>query len=298
MALTLELLQGQESLKGLSEEQLNTIATLSANDETAVIGRTFGQIHSELDEAIKAVTGIGKNTNEKTSDYMKRMLQSQKDNIGGLTSQIADLEKKVKAGIDNDELRNQIASKDATIADLQKRYQEKDDEVKSLNEKSEKAIFGYRIGSDLRSAVGSVTFAEGVNDTMKTFAVERAIENVKGMNPAYIKGADGQDVLVFRDANGAEMRNPQNAMNLYTANELVEAELKKLGVVSDKGTGGAGGKAHQKKSAITGCSTKAEAIELIESMVMQRGISRRDVRFQEEVDKMYDENYAFIGTLK
>ena len=299
MALTAELLQGQEALNGLTEDQINAVVALSANDEKAVIGKTFGQIHSELDESIKEITGVGKNQNEKTSDYMKRMLSGQKSTLEEMTAKVADLEGKVKAGIGSEELKNQLASKDATIADLQKQYQSKADEIKNLKEENERTLFGYRISNDLNAAMSGIEFSEGTNDAMKAFAMEKAMSIVKGMNPTYMKGADGRETLIFKDESGVEMRNPENAMNLFTAKDLLKKELVNLGVVSTevKG-GGAGGKTPLQKATLSGVSTKAEAVEMIENMVKQRGISRHDPKFEAEVDKLYDENYEFISSLK
>lgn len=299
MALTAELLKGQEALSGLTEEQVNAVVALSANDEKAVIGKTFGQIHSELDESIKSITGIGKENNEKTSDYMRRMLSSQKENIDTLSTKVGELEQKVKDGIGSEELKTQLASKDATIADLQKKYQSKSDEIKSLKEENEKTLFGYRVGSELSAAMSGIEFADGTNDAMKAFAIEKAMGIVKGMNPTFVKSADGKDVLIFKDADGVEMRDPENAMNLFTAHGLLKSELAKLGVLSteEKG-GGAGGGAPKPKQTIGGCSTKAEAYDKMAEILKSRGISRHDSRWEDEMYELTKQNATLLDGLK
>lgn len=305
MALTSELLKKQEVLSGLTEDQIKVIETLSANEEKEVINTTFGKIHSELDVAINEITGVQKNPNEKTSDYMKRMLSGHVQKIEELNGSIkvledsnAELKKKVDEGISDEELKKQLGSKDATIAELQKKYSAKADEIKALKEQNEKNILDYRISSDLQGALAGIEFAEGTNEAMKRLAIANAMATVKGMNPTYVAGSDGVETLVFKDANGAEMLNPDNAMNRYTAAELIKGELVKLGVVSTEARGGgAGGRQPGAKQTIVGAKTRSEAIDIIESMVASRGIKRTDEAFQKEVDKIYDENYDALKNL-
>ena len=74
MALTKEILKANAALSALTDEQLENIVTLSANDENAVIAKKTGEIYGGLDADILAASGIGKNGTEKTFDYAKRVI--------------------------------------------------------------------------------------------------------------------------------------------------------------------------------------------------------------------------------
>ena len=53
--LTEEVLKANESLKDLTAEQIQTIATLSENDENTVIGQKFGEVYRQMDATIENV---------------------------------------------------------------------------------------------------------------------------------------------------------------------------------------------------------------------------------------------------
>ena len=80
MALTQEILLGNESLKSLKPEQLDLIVQMSKNDEESVIGSRIGKMYRDLDESIYKTSGIPRNGDEKTYLYMERALKSLKEN--------------------------------------------------------------------------------------------------------------------------------------------------------------------------------------------------------------------------
>ena len=70
--LTKETLIANEALKGLTEEQLTAITTLSENDENTVIGQKFGEVYRQMDSTIEKATGIKRDGDEKTYVYLGR----------------------------------------------------------------------------------------------------------------------------------------------------------------------------------------------------------------------------------
>ena len=69
MALTLDLLNAQEGLSGLTDEQKTALVGLSEREETDTFPKRFGEILGKMDTSIAAEGGISRNEGEKTSEY-------------------------------------------------------------------------------------------------------------------------------------------------------------------------------------------------------------------------------------
>ncbi|MGL5981136.1 MAG: hypothetical protein ACRCZY_09730, partial [Phocaeicola sp.] len=91
MALTAEVIKANEQLATLSDEQLSAIATLSLNDESAVLGARIGEIHGRYEADIKEIVGVDKNQGEKAYDYMKRVLGDYKGKVSTSSEAINEL---------------------------------------------------------------------------------------------------------------------------------------------------------------------------------------------------------------
>lgn len=92
--LTREIIAANAALAGLTEEQINTIVTLSQNDENAVIGARIGEIYRQMDTTIAEATGVARNGDEKTYLYLARAtktLKEQADSVTGLNAKITEL---------------------------------------------------------------------------------------------------------------------------------------------------------------------------------------------------------------
>jgi len=78
---------------GVSDDIAEKIATLSANDENAVIGKKLADVHSQYDADVYSTTGIQREQSEKTYDYVKRVLSKFKTEVGELTTVKSSLQK-------------------------------------------------------------------------------------------------------------------------------------------------------------------------------------------------------------
>ena len=72
MALVRDTILANEVLAGLTDEQITAIETLSRNDEDVVIGTRFGEVYRQMDSTIEKATGIKRNGDEKTYNYLER----------------------------------------------------------------------------------------------------------------------------------------------------------------------------------------------------------------------------------
>jgi hypothetical protein len=117
--ITQEMLAQQEVLNGLTAEQIEAITTLSKNDEEAVIGNRFREVYNRLDETIATTTGIARNGDEKTYNYLERAAKAVKeraDKVEGLqtkvqelTNEKARLEKVIQDGTADEQTKKQLA---------------------------------------------------------------------------------------------------------------------------------------------------------------------------------------------
>src|SRR5574344_2857364 len=89
--LTVEMLQQNTQLSGLTVEQFNAIAEMSRNDENTVIGTKIGALHGQYDADIFGITGIKKKDGEKSYDYAKRVLNEYKTKAGSVKAIQAEL---------------------------------------------------------------------------------------------------------------------------------------------------------------------------------------------------------------
>lgn len=307
--LDIEKLKGNEQLNGLTDEQLSVIAEMSKNDEDAQFGSRFAEIHNELDELTKSVSGKGKNTNEKTADYIRRTLTEMKDGlkeVETLRSEKKALEQKIAEGLNPDEeLKKQLATKDATIADVRKQYNALKSEYESAKESHKNDLLNMRIDQAIMSAMGGIKLKDDVNEAMMKMAKESAVQKVKASRPTFVDNGEGGERLIFHTEDGAEMRDPEQNLGLTTVDALLKKQFKQLGLLDDGipsagGTGGKGGSGKGSGGTINlgACHSKDEAMAVIEQSLRDRGMRVGSMDYQNEMAKIWKDNQGVISQLK
>ncbi len=291
--LTRETIIANESLKGLSEEQITAITTLSANDEASVLGEKFGRVYRELDSSIEEATGIKRNGDEKTYLYLKRaateFAEKFKD-YDTLKATIADLEAKLAKGGDEaikSQLEKAQKELDATKAQfntLKADFDKKEGEHKQ-------ALLNYKIDTEITKAMDGLKFKSSYNESVLATLKAKAIESVKAKNPSF-EGESGKERLIFHDENGAPLNNAENQLNPFTAKELLTKEFESMDLLEKQPAKGAGGKQIKPSGNGThlGAATKEQAMGIIAKMLSDKGISNTDLRYQAEFDKIWKEN--------
>ena len=81
MALVRDTILANEVLAGLTDEQITAIETLSRNDEDVVIGARFGEVYRQMDSTIEKATGIKRNGDEKTYNYLERAAKENRKSV-------------------------------------------------------------------------------------------------------------------------------------------------------------------------------------------------------------------------
>jgi len=305
MALTPEVLKANESLAGLSEDQLSTIATLSSNDENTVIGTKIGEVHGKYEQDVFAVAGIEKKQGEKAYDYTKRVLgdfktkaESSKEvqaNYDKALQDIADLNSKIEAGKGNEVTAQQLKDANQRLNDLDKQY----NTDKAAWAEKEKGfateMTSYKVNSEFSKVLGGLKFKAEYGDNIQKILIKNAQDTILGQYTPEWQEVQGVNRMVFRDKDGNLLNNKANGLNPYTAEELIKEALGEVldaGKVS-KGGGSAnpdGSPAKVDLIEVSQATTQVEADEIISKYLMQKGITRGSEEFAAEQTKLRNDN--------
>lgn len=307
MALTIDVLRANAALAGLTDEQLTAITTLSANDENSVIAKKTGEIYGGLDADILAASGVEKNGTEKTFDYAKRVLTEFKTKIesaSGLQSQIdsltkekARLEKAIADGTADAETAKALKQAKADLQSVTTQYNDLKTKYDQAEQNHTNELFGIRVETALQTATAGLKFKSGLPESATKVLLNQAIDKIKGMNPEFIDDGNGGKMLVFKDANGAIMRNPNNQLNPYTTGDLLTRELETMGIL-DKGRAATGGGSNPPAGDgkgniivdISGAKTRVEAYDAITTMLEQQGLKVGTAEFDAGMRQAWQDN--------
>ena len=313
MALTTELLKANGATAGLSEEQMNAIVEMSANDENNVISQKTGEIYGGLDADILAASGIAKNGTEKTYDYAKRVIgeiKGQAGNAAELQTKVNELTKEkerldgiiAKGGADA-ETKRQLEQAKADLTNVQNQFAELKTKYDTANSEHEKALFGIKLDGEFAKATAGLKFKADLPQSVVSVLTEQAIAKVKAMNPEYIDDGNGGKVLAFME-NGTPRRNPENNLRPFTAAELVAKELTTMGVLEvGRKQSGAGSQENQDGSGgngtvdLSGARTQDEAHEIIAKQLMAQGKVNGSKEFADAMAQAWKDNKDVIKAL-
>lgn len=310
MALTSEILKANAVLTGLTDEQIAAITTLSQNDENTVIGAKIGDIYRQMDTTIATATGVQRNGDEKTYNYLERAAKALKDQagsvetlnkqVGDLTKEKARLEKVIAEGGADAESKRQLTQATADLKAVQKQYNDlKADHDKAV-QTHQTELFGVRIENELSIATAGVKFKAELPKSATDVLLQQATAKIKALNPEYIDDGKGGKMLAFKDETGAIMRNPENQLNPYTAAELVNKELKGMGVIDEgrkaagAGTGGNGGNGGNGGGGstvdISGAKTRLEANNMATQALLANGLTIGSAEFDSQMTQIWKDN--------
>lgn len=308
MALTSEVLKANAVLSGLTDEQIAAITTLSTNDENTVIGKRIGELYREMDGKIETITGVKRDGDEKTYIYLERATKALKDSaaevttlkksVDDLTKEKTRLEKAIADGSTDAETKKALDQAKKDLTAVTKQYNDlKTDHDKAVADHATE-MFGVRVENELNVATSGLKFKADLPASVTTVLLQQTTAKIKAMNPEYIDDGKGGKVLAFKDETGAIMRNSENQLNPYTAGELVQKELKTMGVLDEGrqatggGTGGnAGGSGGGNTTVdVSGAKTRTEAYEAIAGGLMAQGLVVGSEQFDTAMTQAWKDN--------
>lgn len=306
--ITIEMLQQQSALNGLTDEQRNAIVTLSKNDEEAVISKRFGEVYRQMDETIARETGIQRNGDEKTYVYLERAareLATKVNSIAGLNTRISELtterdrlKKAVEDGTGDEKLRKDLQQAQRDLESVTNQYNTLKADYDKQKADHAAELINFRIDNELATAKGGIKFKPDLPQTATDVLMQQAVGKIKSLKHEYVDDGNGGHRLVFIDANGAQMRNPEKQLEFFTVGDLLTKELKAMGVL-DEGRKATGisttpPKVSTQNGAIvldlSGVRTQTEAQEVIAQTLMKQGLTNGSKAFQEAMTQAWKDN--------
>lgn len=304
--ITNEMLTGDAVLNTLTDEQKNAIVTMSRNDEEVVIGNRFREVYNKLDETIARETGIQRNGDEKTYLYLERaarQLAGKATSVDGLNAKVAELtkerdklQKALADGGGDEALTKQLNQAKKDLANVATQYTELKKQYDNAKSEHEAELIGVRIDNELAVARGTVKVKGDLPQQVTDAIMRQTVEKIKAMSPEYIDDGNGGKKLVFKDADGAVIRNPEKQLETMTAGDLLARELKAMGIL-DEGRKAAGGGTNPPTPAtptvpvdVTTARTQVEAQEIITNQLMRKGMTIGSKEFQQAMDEAWATN--------
>lgn len=291
--LTTETLKANETLAGLTDEQLAAIETLSRNDEDAVIGKRIGEIYRQMDDTIAKTTGVQRNGDEKTYNYLERAAKDIAGRSETYTQQIAALEKEkqrlekaLAEGEGSAEYERKIRELRAELNNAKTQYSKLAGKYDEAEKSHAKALAEVRINGEMERAAESLKLNEALPPAVAKMVRRQAVESVKKV---YAPGFDEEDALVFHNADGTVMKNRNNLLMPVTAAELLTQELKNMGVLAE-GSKRTGSGTTPPKASVSAYSTQEEAMEAFSKEAMAKGLVKGTEAYQAEIDRLWKEN--------
>lgn len=290
--LNKETLIANEALKGLTEEQIGAIVTLSENDEATVLGTKFGEVYRQMDSSIEKATDIKRIGDEKTYLYLERAAKEYAGKFAdydALKTKITNLEAQIAKGGD-DALKAELENAKKELSATKDQFNTLNASFDTEKANHAKALSDYKIESELARAREGIKMKAGFNEAVLNTLIAQATANIKAKNPSF-KDKDGKERLIFHDENGAPLNNAENKLNPFTARELYKKEFEAMDILEKTPAKGAGGKQTVVATGShLGATTKEEATNIINKTLFDMGISNTDLRFQAGFDKLWNEN--------
>ena len=308
--LTIEMLQQNTALAGLTDAQLNAISEMSRNDENSVIGTRIGALHGQYDSDVLEISGIAKNSGEKSYDYVKRVLTEYKSQISStatLQAQLANaqaeaqkLKDKLAAGAGDEALKQQLKDAKAQVTQLQTQLQTKETDFTEAKTRYENQIKDVHVDYAFQAATAGLKFKTGITENVQKILLASAKAEVlaKG-TPDFIDGENGSKILVFRGADGNVLNNPANNLNPFTVEDLLMQTSIKDVVDTGKQQTGAGTSGPGQQTGgntgsgvldLSGAKNQLEADKTIENYLLSSGITRDSAEFADKSLQIRNEN--------
>lgn len=286
----------KRSVEGITDEQAGKVLELATN----ILSIKTGEIHGRYDQDFADMFGKAKPQGVKTYEWAKQEVTSLKEQLTkagqgsaeaeALKARIKELEEK---GSGDDALKQRAADLQARVDQLTQQTQTMTQQWEEKIRTEQQKAAALKVDFELQKALAGVKFkpSDLIPDPVRDTFVDNA--KAKILNQYRPEFQDGK--LIFRDANGMTINNPENAYNPMTARELL---LKELTPIIDNG--------HQQQGAGTGpvagagggqgaihigqAKTQSEAAEAIVQALMSQGLARGSNEFQAKLDEAWQAN--------
>jgi uncharacterized protein YdcH (DUF465 family) len=197
-------------------------------------GKVKGETLQLIDDMAKEVDG-NRGENEKSTDFVKRVITELKTKESNATAKITELEKKINDGSLDNTLKEQLKSiteqKDALVKelkDIKVSHKEELTKVTSESEKAFKEVAFRAAAPKLKAGI----LSPDAEKTMIDLAIREYLDSSERVN----------GVIILKDKEGKILRNPDNNHEPYTITELLAKSKLLEGLVETKVIAGGTGK--------------------------------------------------------
>lgn len=288
------------TIEGLNEDQISKIVELSQNDENAVIASKLREVHDGYDNDIFNVTGLRKETSEKSYDFLKRVLTDFKSKsevpndlqkeIKSLKQKNDELSKSVKSGSNDESLKKALSDKETLISKLRGDLKNKESEYNEMLNAKDGELNNFKLSSiqDLAN-LGLKYKAEIDSNTLK-YHQQGARNEAMSIGTPEIAEVDGRNAIIFRDADGNIITDDNNLRKPMTFESKYKQLLQPILDV-DSNVSGLGGKNINGKPVIGGgeWSTKVEATRAIAKELTANGYKAGTSEYDNKLSELYKE---------
>lgn len=287
----------KKNIENISDEDVAKIVELSKNDEDATIGSKFGEVYRNLDSIIEKSTGVKRDGDEKTYFYLERAAKEISTKSNAKDAEIKRLleENKRLTEKGDDGLKEKLEQANKDLLAVQKEYSKLQKQNEEIERKHQADLFSMQVDNEVKNAFNNVSFKKNISDSIRNLVKNQISEKIKSMQSSFIDDGNGGKIIAYKDNEGAIMRNPDKQLNPYSTFDLVEKELKSLGILASQEQVGTNttiprGETSVVRIDVNNAKTQNEAYEAAAAMLMQKGIANGTEQFETEMAKIWKEN--------
>ena len=276
-----DAIKANDLLKDLSEEQVKAV--------TGILGNQLGNFHRQIEQSVLDKSGIKKEGNEKSYDYMARAFDAMNEAATKSNADIATLKQQLKDAAP-EQYKSQIDALSAENAKVKGMYNDLNKAHEDLKLQHKKDLDGFKLDMLLNEAMGSIKLQD-MNAAVRSAVVSAAKAQVMAKNPIMENGT-----IVFKDANGGNVLNAQKGLIPMTATDMFTDIFKSMDVLYKENAGGAGGqggrKGQQNKVVVNteNCKNITEAVAMIRTALENMGYKEGSDEYRKEFTRLYNEN--------
>ena len=217
--------------------------------------------------------------------------------INELTKERDKLQKALEDGGD-ETVKKQLAQSVKDLEGVRQQYNTLKGDYDKLKQDHATELMTMQVDNILAGAKAGLKFKAEFPQAAVDTLLGQAMAKVKAMSPEFIDDGQNGKKLIFKGADGSMLRNPDNRLEPYTAEELLKKELRTMGIL-DEGRqqqgGGTSAPQHQQQQQnvpvdVSMARTQAEADDIIHNQLCAQGLTRGSKAYQDAYSKAWDDN--------
>lgn len=199
------------------EEDTNFQTNLITSEVEKHLGAKISEVHTRYDDDIYAIVGQRKKSDEKTYDFNKRILsdlKSRAEKAADYEAEITRLNEAVRKG-GGEKLA-------ADLENVKGEYARFKDEKEKELDKLKKDNSDFKKRTKLEAKLNAFEFSDSIPESVRSVVIQNQLNELLSISDLQ------NDELIFLDEKGAPLRNKNNNLNPYTADELLAERLKDI----------------------------------------------------------------------